>query len=138
MINPKRNYDDIINNKRPEPIKKRMSKEDRAAQFASFKALTGYEEEINEVERLTEEKLYLSEEQKEQLNQKLLLLSKSSSPEVSIIYYLDDLKKSGGKYQRVLGKIAKIDIYKRLIIMQDKTIIPMNDIWKIDSKIFKE
>lgn len=140
MINNKNNYDDIINQKRPEPIKKRMPLKDRAAQFASFKALTGYEDEINEAERETSSKLFLSEEQKEKINDKLLILSQNSSKniQVSIVYYVDDLKKSGGKYQRILGTIEKIDIYKRIIIMQDKTIIPMNDIWKIDSKIFKE
>ncbi|MCR5388334.1 MAG: hypothetical protein K6E56_03710 [Lachnospiraceae bacterium] len=37
-------YDDIIDMKNPELHHKRMSTLDRAAQFASFAALTGHEE----------------------------------------------------------------------------------------------
>ena len=50
------NYDDIIN--LPHHISKRhpqMSIQDRAAQFAPFAALTGYDEEVSETARITEE-----------------------------------------------------------------------------------
>ena len=43
------NYDDIINLPHPEPKQHpRMSMSQRAAQFAPFAALTGYEEAIDE------------------------------------------------------------------------------------------
>ena len=44
----KNKYYDIVNEKVPEP-KKRMTRENRAAQFSSFAALTGFEEAIEEV-----------------------------------------------------------------------------------------
>ena len=50
------NYDDIIN--LPHHISKRhpqMSIQDRAAQFAPFAVLTGYDEEVSETARITEE-----------------------------------------------------------------------------------
>lgn len=53
----KNDYDDIINlphhvsNKHP-----KMSLEARAAQFASFAALTGYDDKIKETERIVNEK----------------------------------------------------------------------------------
>lgn len=50
------NYDDIIN--LPHHISKkhpRLSIEQRAAQFAPFAALTGYEEQIKETERIINE-----------------------------------------------------------------------------------
>lgn len=52
----KNNYDDIINlphhvsNKHPQ-----MSLEARAAQFASFAALTGYDDKIKETEKTVNE-----------------------------------------------------------------------------------
>lgn len=52
------NYDDIINLSHPEPKHhKRMGIYQRAAQFAPFAALTGYEEAIKEAQREMEEKV---------------------------------------------------------------------------------
>ena len=52
----KNNYDDIIN--LPHHVSKRhpqMSLEARAAQFAAFAALTGYEDKIKETEKTVNE-----------------------------------------------------------------------------------
>lgn len=55
-------YDDIINLDRPISKKhKPMSPENRAAQFAPFAALTGYEEAIKETAHITQKKQELSE-----------------------------------------------------------------------------
>ena len=43
-------YADIIDVPRPETKRKRMSMEERAAQFAPFAALTGYHESVEETE----------------------------------------------------------------------------------------
>lgn len=53
----KNNYDDIIN--LPHHVSKnhpQMSLEARAAQFASFAALTGYDDKIKETEKIVNEK----------------------------------------------------------------------------------
>ena len=65
-------YSDIIN--LPRPVSKTrmpMSLRDRAAQFAPFAALTGYDEAIGETARLTDSKHVLSDEEARELNQKL-------------------------------------------------------------------
>ena len=52
------NYDDIIN--LPHHVSKthpRLSVEQRAAQFAPFAALTGYDEQIKETVKLTENRI---------------------------------------------------------------------------------
>ncbi len=52
------NYDDIIN--LPHHVSKkhpRLSMEQRAAQFAPFAALTGYEDEIEETVRIVDGKI---------------------------------------------------------------------------------
>ena len=63
-------YDDIID--LPHHVsktRKPMSLYNRAAQFAPFAALTGYDDAIEETARLTETKVELSDELKNDLNQ---------------------------------------------------------------------
>ena len=61
-------YESIINMPYQKSTKrKHMSLNDRAAQFAPFAALTGYEESIKEVSRTTDKKIRLSKEEKEVL-----------------------------------------------------------------------
>ena len=51
-------YDDIINLPHHESkYYKRMSLEERSAQFAPFDALEGYSEEVHETERLTSKRI---------------------------------------------------------------------------------
>ncbi len=127
-------YDDIIN--LPHHISKkhpRLSIEQRAAQFAPFAALTGYGDAIKETTRLTEDRIELNEEEKESLDKKLQdLKSKiSTNPQVTITYFVPDIKKSGGKYITKIGDLKKIDEYKKIVILEDKTIIPIKEIIEI-------
>ena len=65
-------YDDIIDMPHHvSPRRPRMSREERAAQFMPFMALTGYADVIRETERLTDERPELSESVKEELGRKL-------------------------------------------------------------------
>ena len=133
------NYDDIINlmhhvsSKRP-----RMSLENRAAQFAPFSALSGYEEAINETSRIVDKKIEISETSKIILDNKIKILidNLKNKPEIIITYFEKDEKKDGGKYIKTIGNIEKIDIYKQLLVLEDKTIIPLIDIYDIDGNIF--
>lgn len=56
-------YKDMLDLQRPEPIRERMSSVDRAAQFAPFAALTGFDDEIQEAaEKINEDEIrYLAE-----------------------------------------------------------------------------
>ncbi len=66
------NYDDIINLPHfSSASRPHMSLHDRAAQFAPFKALTGYEDSIYESQRRTDRKLELSDLQNQTLNNSL-------------------------------------------------------------------
>ena len=76
-------YDDILNMQYPNPeIEKDFpDKILRAAQFAPFAALTGYDEAVEETARLTDSKIELDEYQKSELNDKLQFLNNSDTDE---------------------------------------------------------
>ena len=126
------NYDDIINlpyrksTKRP-----RMEIINRAAQFAPFSALTGYETAVKETARQTDKKIELDEYMKEEINLKLQSLLISEDNQAEITYFVPDKRKSGGKYETKIGTVAKIKDFERTIIFSDKTEIPIEDILEI-------
>lgn len=127
-------YDDIMNLPHPDSLKHpRMAALGRAAQFAPFAALTGYEDTIRETTRLTDARAELNEDKIAVLDMKLRFLSDhlSKCPEVSITYFKADDKKEGGSYKEVTGIVKKIDAYEKTVMMTDTTIIPITDIFEI-------
>lgn len=127
-------YDDIIN--MPRHISKKhpqMSLEARSAQFAPFAALTGYDEQIEETSRITCQKKELNEEQKENLNNKLQKIQEQidMKPEITVTYFIQDLKKKGGEYVTITGNVRKVDKNKHLIILDSKEEILIKDIAEI-------
>ena len=113
-------YEEILYRERPELYgRPRMSRIDRAAQFAPFAALTGYEAVIRETERCTDTRMELEEQEKESLDRRLGALVRlgESAPAVEITCFVPDERKSGGAYQSITGKI-KAD----LIALDDETI----------------
>lgn len=115
-----------------------MSQINRAAQFAPFAALTGYDIAINECARLTDTKLELDEKTKEILNMKLNLLKNfiSEHPEIKITFFVPDLRKSGGSYIEYTGKLRIIDEYEQMLIMTDRTKISIDEILNIQCELF--
>ena len=127
------NYDDIINLKRPISKKhKPMSLYNRAAQFAPFAALTGYDDVIDETGRLTDEMLQLDEYQKSDINNQLLYLIENKDVVATYTYFIKDKYKKGGSYITVVGNIKKVDLDNHKIILEDKTVINIDDITSID------
>lgn len=132
-------YDDIINLPHHElTTRQRMPRINRAASFAPFAALTGYDDAVRETARLTSERIELDEGTKEILNNKLrIALDKAGEqPEISITYFLPDKKKSGGAYVTVKAVIKRIDEYERLVIFTDKSSIPIDDIYEMEGDIY--
>lgn len=132
-------YREIINlphhvsEKRPH-----MSMYDRAAQFSPFAALTGHEAAIDETARLTDTFIEPDEDEKQILDAKIHMLMDmiEEKPEVTVVYFRPDAKKSGGAYVSTTGCLKKINILTREITMSDGTVIPVDSVDEIHSDIF--
>lgn len=115
-----------------------MPMSDRAAQFAPFAALTGYDSAIKETGRLTDEKIELDEEALTTLDMKyqFLIDALDDEPEVTITYFQPDERKAGGKYVSATGTVKKVDDFERRITMRDGAKIPMDNVLSIDGELF--
>ena len=128
------NYEDIIH--LPHHVSGThppMPAASRAAQFAPFAALSGFEDAVRETARLTEEKRELDEDARNRLDEKLRMLQDKikDKQEVEITYFRPDGKKEGGAYATVKGYLKKADIYGRKLVMHDGTRIDAGDILEI-------
>ena len=132
-------YDEIMG--LPHHVSKtrpQMPMSDRAAQFAPFAALTGYDAAIKETGRLTDERIELDVEALSALDMKYQLLMEAldEAPEVTITYFQPDERKAGGKYVSAVGAVKKIDDFERRITMRNGTRIPTDDVLSIDGELF--
>ena len=132
-------YKDIINLSAEVLFRPRMSRYERAAQFAPFAALTGFGAVINETSRLTDKKPELDEDSARLLNERIKIIEKNIKlkPEIEIMFFMPDKKKEGGSIQKFRGKVRRADGFGRELIFTDKTKIPMDDIVFIDGNFFK-
>ena len=132
-------YEDIVDlphhvsKKHPQP-----TMADRAARFAPFAAITGYEEMVLEEARVTDERIEMDESSKAALNEKLNMILEfiDEQPEVSITYFEPDKRKAGGAYVTVTGTVKRIDEYEHLVIMTDGKKINIDDIYNLQSELF--
>ena len=132
-------YDDIIRLPRPASMRHpRMALPDRAAQFAPFAALTGYEAAIAETARLTDERPDLDEYTKNIISDKLRVIADGDTGQhpVSITYFSPDARKRGGGCATAAGKVKKIDEYHRIVVMTCGLKVPIDDIIAIDGAVF--
>lgn len=131
----KNKYDDIIN--LPHHVSKKhpqMSMANRAAQFMPFQALTGYGAAVKETARLTDRRIELDEYEKAELDDKLNHILDSEEPtQVAVTYFQPDERKEGGRYLNITGIIKKIDEYERVLVMEDKTVIPIDEVFEINT-----
>ena len=124
-------YSDIIN--LPHHVSHnhpQMPMEARAAQFAPFAALTGYDTVIHETARQTDKQVELEEYDNERLNRIFseLMDSLEEHPMVTVSYFKPDEHKAGGAYVTVTGQLKKVDTYEQLMVMENGTAIPIGNI----------
>jgi len=133
-------YEEIIDNEYIGVLlHPKMSIYDRAAQFAPFSALTGFENAIEETGRLTDRKIELDENEKEELDKKMRFLLNNLSKNIvcKFIYFVKDEKKQGGKYIEVEGIVKKLDRENNAIILKSGKKLMIENILNVLSEHFE-
>ncbi|WP_295752933.1 YolD-like family protein [uncultured Holdemanella sp.] len=115
------------------PISKypKMSMSDRAAQFAPFAALTGHKEAVIEQGRITQEKRVLSNEEKLEINEKIIEMVSLKS-KCRITYFEKDKTKSGGKYIQNVLSFKRMDELNKTLYFKENIQIQIDDIVDIE------
>ena len=129
--NMDKKYNHMINRPRPvSPTRPRMSLSRRAAQFAPFAALTGFDGVIRETARQTEAETTLEEEEIGAIDRCLRQLKQDlpQRPVVRVRFFCPDGRKSGGAFETRRGIVVKIDEYLQNITLQNGENIPFRHI----------
>lgn len=130
------NYDEILHLPHHTSMTHpRMSRQDRAAQFSPFAALTGYEAVVKETARLTDERPMLTEDEVAELDTRLRLAMELDA-EVTVTWFKPDSRKSGGSYVSTTGRVKKTDEIHRILTMEDGTQIPVQEVTAVSGTIF--
>ena len=118
------------------PTRQRMSIHDRAAQFAPFAALVGYDDAVAETARLTEARPELDEQEQQAINERLAYIADHihEQPEVRIKYFVPDEHKSGGAIVGISGKVKKISATDGILMFADGNSLLIRDIICISTK----
>ncbi len=116
-----------------------MSGHSRAAQFAPFAALTGYDDKVTEAARLTEKRPVFTEEERAALDERLQLLVELAQerPEVTVTWFIPDERKAGGSISLTTGIVRRVDPYEELLLFTDGRSIPLQDICAVTGEIFQ-
>lgn len=124
-------YSDIIRLPNPRPRNRApMPNIERAAQFAPFAALSGFDSQIGEVARLTDSRPAVGEDEARQINDCLRFLLDISAPQsVRLIFFVPDKHKSGGALYDFTGEVRRADPVERTLIFTDKTVISFDDVF---------
>ena len=134
-------YDDIIDlphhvseTRQPMPMEK------RAAQFSPFAALTGFEDVVDEEQRLTDSRHEADEERIARIDRCLnfLMQAEYSGIQVTAAYFRKDSRKEGGEYLVYTGEFRYIETSANVLIFADHTKIPVRDIFDITAEEFEE
>lgn len=132
-------YDDML--RLPHHVsasRKPMAITARAAQFAPFAALSGYDAEVQEAGRLTDRPIEPDEYEKEALNARLQLLARHLREKwvVSLVFFQPDERKAGGAYVTRTGTVKKLYETERLLTLTDGTVIPLDDLIALEGEEF--
>ena len=134
-------YDDIIlMAHHTSPTRPHMSMRDRAAQFAPFAALVGYDGMVEETARLTDSELELGEYDIGKIDTKLRILKQheKSHPQLEITYFRPDERKSGGRYETLHARLYRIDEHEKLVILDNGKKIPFDKISALSALVLIE
>ena len=126
-------YQKMIDMQRPVSVLHQpMSASVRAAQFASFAALVGFEDEICEEGRITSERVLPHEDAVALINQRLTEISENPNCEITVTHFVKDGKKQGGKYVKSFGRVSELSALDGALRLSDGSEIFFNDIKELE------
>ena len=107
-----------------------MPRRDRAAQFAPFAALTGFDAQLHETERQTQAQAEPNEDALQELDQSLhtLFACVHTQPAVQVRWFVPDAKKSGGAYKAAAGRVLQLDRNRSLLVLDSGPVIALGAI----------
>ena len=113
-----------------------MAMIDRAAQFAPFAAVVGYDDAIAETGRYTDSRTEMGDDELAALDRQMAIIVNNidSQPEVTITYFVPDERKDGGSYQTLTAQVVKVDETERRLYLSEGTAIYMRDIIRLINK----
>lgn len=124
-------YTDILNYPHYESQKyPHLSMASRAGQFSPFAALSGYDDQIKEAERVVLSRIELTEEAKENLDRVISTIKYNDI--IRIKYFINDKSKDGGKFASIQGRMKKVDLINKSVIFTDSTCIALKSIVNIE------
>ncbi|MBQ9111391.1 MAG: hypothetical protein IJY06_08530 [Oscillospiraceae bacterium] len=114
------------------PTRRRMSNYERAAQFGSFKALTGFEDGIEESARYVEKRQELTEMQLNALDAAFQKLSGLDLPLITVTHFIPDAKKTGGSYVRYTGHFRFLDMGEQKMKFAEEMEISLDAVMNVE------
>ena len=135
-----RQYEDIIG--LPRPVSRRhppMARQERAAQFAPFAALSGHGAILREAARQTENQPVLSEDAQTALDARLRLLAGrlEEHPTVTVTYFLPDEKKAGGACVTVSGQVLRLKQFPPALCLAGGAEIPLSALLALEGPLWE-
>ena len=115
-----------------------MTVYNRAAQFAPFAALVGYDEIVQDTADilLLDKRIILSEDAKSLLDAQLQGIREriNLNPEIKIVYFDEIANKLGGGYVLYSGKVKRIEEYPATLVFLDGKKVLVEEIIQIENE----
>lgn len=132
-------YSDIIDLPHHQSIyRPHMTVYNRAAQFAPFAALVGYDEMVQDTADilLLDKRIILSEDAKCLLDVQLQGIREKIdlNPEIKIVYFDENANRLGGGYVLYSGKVKRIEEYPAMLVFLDGKKVLVEDIVQIENE----
>ena len=135
-------YSDIFNLPHHQSVRRpHMPNYNRAAQFAPFSALVGYEKMVQDTAdiQLLDQRTILDEDRKSIMDRQMQILMDSikAHPEIKVVYFNGTVNNLG-VYSTHTGKVKKVEEYPVMIVFEDGKKILVEDIIELSVNLQAE
>lgn len=86
----------------------------------------GYDDAVSKTARLTDARIELTDEEREEFDYKQQYISTLDSPTVTVTYFVPDARKAGGAYVTHTGTLKRVDEFARELVFEDGTRVALD------------